>query len=533
MAIFGRYAWEDDPENPATYPATWRESVGQYQYRMQLALYRQTQALTRLDIPLPVMKAPLSLIAIIDEQESQARKRRGLDPFCGVTRSYPKFELPPYLRFLVRELPLLRQTDDDNDSYDVNRLMDYALSYFICADPDILQRVQEDFKKSGLAEVLKRYSGIWLNRDPYALFHILNGAPTVRSDSYTPDEAPAYCVIGTDVPIIPPKKLQGIDPSNVPRIAQMATTFYHVLNCCNPYMPHLTDLFASQPIPDFITDRILDHPVALVNDLRKQADYIPLKLLPQRDMTPTVFEQFLVSLKGVSYPIYFSIKQELTTIRFKIRVAKEDRGVLEHQLSIHFPESVILEAEPMPRPKQPLQFLRLSVSSYFQFFKRSSDFSLDPYAQLFPLLSQTDDDVTSFTVVFYPAAQHFIDTITSELKTIPPESFGYRGTQNFRHSHYEQHFKNVQAALESAWKAFQRKLPAFWAAVYISSTNSGLLEKIFRNFLGQYETSGQKWHRVEADRSDISGSISIAARSWPPFFTCPAKTLSVTGWSKL
>jgi|GEM_PF-1099716 len=503
MALFGRYAWEDEPENPARYPPTWRESVRLYQYRMQLALYRETQALTRLDIPLPVMKAPLSFTAIIDEQESQVRKKRGLDPFCGVTKSYPKFELPPHLRFSVRELPKLRQTDDDNDSYDVNRLMDYALSYFICADPETLQRAQEDFKKSGLAEVLRQYPGLWLNRDPYALFHILNSAPTARSDCHNPNEHAAYCVIGTDVPIIPPKKLQGIDLSSVPHIAQMATTFYHVLNCCNPHMPHLTDLFVSQPIPDFISDRILDHPVPLVNYLRKEADYIPLKLLPQADTTPAVFEQFLVSLKGVSYPIYFSIKQELTSIRFKFRVAKEDRGALEHQLSIHFPESVILEAEPMPRPKQPFQFLRLSVSSYFQFFKRGSDFSLDPYAQLFPLLSQTDEDVTSFTVVFYPAAQQFIETITSELKTISPESFGYRGTQNFRYSHYDQHFKNVKAALENAGKALQRKLPAFWAAVYISSTNPELLENIFRNFLGQYETSGQKWHRVDADRSDI------------------------------
>lgn len=260
-----------------------------------------------------------------------------------------------------------------------------------------------------------------------------------------------------------------------------------------------------------------------------------LKIVPPPNVTPDVMTRFWNNVRKGKEPMAFEVVSTPETMFFQLTASSGSIQLVENQLSLHFPDTVVIPQEEPASPVKPKHSLCFFHKEPTHFFD-TKDTAQDPYAQLFAILDNNhyqEDVYVQF--IFSPVPDddilHLVNLLSKD-HPIPKERF-----RNVARPYWYDCLTNIEAnfggisrekALELANDLLQlnhendrlftqflfdvvekydravplareqaprlrNKLPAWLACVNMFSSESSTLVTLERNFLDQYETPYQSW----------------------------------------
>jgi hypothetical protein len=190
-------------------------------------------------------------------------------------------------------------------------------------------------------------------------------------------------------------------------------------------------------------------------------DAITIKLLPPPETKAQVTAQFFDNLRTASHPIAFEIVSE-ETVYFSLTFAPQDRALIEQQLQLHFPSASAQQVTPIP---QNLYRVSATPKLYEASLQTYSDFTIEPYNQLWGLLAQSDQNS--------PARVQIIVTPF--------------------HDSWLNCFQEIAEGKKSekVISEFLKKYPAWVSSINLFASDPQLLSRLQQGFLRQFESPRQ------------------------------------------
>ena len=447
-------------------------------------LESEASALAALDIPHPTLRTKL------------LTRKGNIHP--------PTFDIPPHLLFKVRQLADLPV--DDPYTAHLYELFIPHLVYFIADDADTVERALQDFKTNGLHHVVASYEGVWLNRDPYALYRFLNEQEPLNTWMFCErlrkpedERSKVERENPSTWPLPPLEEVDSVPADQLHKVERRAFLFYILTGDIIP-QPSQDELYILEPVSTVIPDEIIyDLPLP---PLTFPEECVTLKVLPHKDARAGLSVQFLESIRTVSCPVAFELIAEGGTMYFQFSCSPCDRDLIEHQLQTHFPGFAVVEEEKALAAVAPFHVLAARPFYPLRFLK--TDFALDPYSQLLAVLTGASfDDVVCAQVIFSPVPataftmiarclEEYSDTYRPSKQEMLMERWDRLMEKRGEGTGYRAY--DPAQDINERLRELERKLPQPWLGqIRFFSTSSRVLDDLKRNFLHQYETPHQTW----------------------------------------
>ncbi|OLE55416.1 MAG: hypothetical protein AUG51_02865 [Acidobacteria bacterium 13_1_20CM_3_53_8] len=383
------------------------------------------------------------------------------DRLVAICFYLPKFSFPPHILLQLRN-------PKQNTG---NRQPSNPPIFYYLSQPD----AEAELATKGLAYVVSTYGGIWLNRDPYEFFRNVNNrnsftayGPILKKD---PDKVKMYDKWPDEPPPLQTTEGYSIDLLNE---MQRRLTFCSRLTSGVLPARALAEVLSAKTYP--VSDDLINH-LALPDETFAD-NPVTIKILPDNSAQRGVSKQFLDSLRSVKKPLAFEVVAEGETIYFQLSFAPEDRELVERQLQLYFEDYVTIERPGFFASKKPLHVLVSLPSQVSNTSKTLRDFAVDPYNQLFSILSGiTSADTACAQILFVPLSNGAVNQVALYLENHLP-------------------FDSEEAANKRV-RDLERKLPSWFTAVRLFSSKPELLTKLHTSFIGQYETPEQTWTVAE------------------------------------
>jgi hypothetical protein len=392
----------------------------------------------------------------------------------------------------------------------------------------VVAAAENDFNAYGLGAVAYTYPGLWFNRDPYQAYKALQLEQRLLSSA------------GSS----PLKKLPGLSVSALRECEWQAELFSGVTEGC------FDNLDASEhhhfPMPPAPVHVPL--PLQSLEHAR-----VTVKLLHNKDTKPVSSKYLLNHLRELKRPVVFSLIAQPESAYFQLSFATEEQAFIERQLRLYFPTLAVVPSDSLQAAFADRSTLHsITARSQFMYLplKGSGDLHLHPYSQVLSAVAGSHRGSTALVEVYFqPVGQHAITTISDQLTAysgslqsyieyLGSEAQQYRkDNERYFGSHpvwsddkrdYEKHWddyiswansyyskvaevhrthefllkrnpKLIQKAkkqiegLRERKGLLQKKLPAWFASIRITSDDQALLEQVQRDFLSQFETTQQGW----------------------------------------
>jgi hypothetical protein len=447
---------QEHPDDVDAYPEIERGSI-QYVIKANAErLAKEAENLTSLGLPLPRQLTDLTLKTAVD------LIYLGIS---GTTYIYPTFELPPYVAFAVAT-PLASSLDQKLDAlYNKDKRVFYT-TYCILGDAAAVAAARETCARQGITAVVEQYPGRWLNRDPYALYQVIQH----------PEMQKLF-----DPKISPLAAVQGFTPDQLRqrerhlRLLGSAATGAYIHNRAGesePISAPPQDLYLTRPLLCEISLDLDKSPPLPALEL--PPDAITLKILLGSDTRLNVAEQFLDGCRTAQAPVLFGFRSSDSAQYFYLTCAPADWPLIEQQLRACYPEFEAIEHNNEALPEAQT----LIATQQYQYYplKPGARFSVDPYRMLFTLLADDTHPATvDIQMLFAPVPVKVVTKLArftlfrSNQERFDPE----------RH------------------KQLEKKQPPWSVVVSFTGTDRSLLERVSASFLRQYETVEQSWQFCE------------------------------------
>jgi Type IV secretion-system coupling protein DNA-binding domain len=336
-----------------------------------------------------------------------------------------------------------------------------GLTYTLNGDQKYLTSAKNDLVSYGVIYFLEHYPGVWTNRDPYS-FYIGCNRPDEdeysgiihyafregkfpddwRGGPLTPMPAPSIEAIRTLEHRI--NFMLPIDPQSYRYKVNISRALEHIGAIYNIDTNH-EYLFGSKlPYPAFPTERT------------------SFKILPGSETPRGVTAQWFESLRRVTSPICFEVRNEPESLYYLLTVAKQDAPTVEQHFELYFPDFTLLPHEPSQPP--PPFHLSACPKHPHTFIKEASDFALDPYTTLFHL---------------FESGQH---TEALQIFCVP-----------FKKEVLEDLFDRNDDFFEETIKGLDRKTTPWLMALKLYTDDKDRLQQFKQTFLSQFEAAQQTW----------------------------------------
>jgi len=395
--------------------------------QLRARLEEESVTLRRLDIPEPELKEPLRMSAV------------GL--------RLPLFSLPNHV-FIPFQL----------------RGRNY-LGFYVLASRREVARARSTLDEIGPHEVVRRFPGLWLNRDPYALYRNLNWYSTFE------DGLPPTVDLTTLIPTLAPLQVvAGFTTAEVYyRLTWRQRLFAAYLEGHNfpievdaPNAPHVRCM-------DLLT-------VAATVPAKAPAPSPPRQSWCTLAIAASAADSlnraaFLERLREFDGWFAYEVIVHGGALRFQLSFARQHRSSVEDLIATSLPSAQVTEVS-----HDDGCHLRLHRIDGVPTFPPGSlhhleSLPVDPLERLLTILAEMHrGDSVCVQVLFTYLGMEFFVELWKELKTIAHQSFA---------------FKNMEGV--------GSKFPGWRMTVRLFSTNRALLERIAAEWLFAYESETRKW----------------------------------------
>ena len=380
-------------------------------------------------------------------------------------------------------------------TFEVNAKGIYQCLGFLLGDEILLSKAKELHSQHDFISLIRDFPIRWFNKDPYEFYKEKYNQNHVASEDEWTEKKKLYYYV--------PRTPDSFEEYQQPFDLEQLLTAQERLKVFRRYV---SGLHQAPTVEDYHlkgwwsgkmdTKGIPEHiPSALpLPDLTIDPDAVSLKILPSREAKPQVIVQFFESLqKYLSAPISFELVGSQGRIYFQITVSKKDQAQLERELQLFFPDFSIVPAPPLA-VAQDVYFLRARPSYLHEFIKTTSDFSIDPFAQLFAVLSNAAPaDCTIYQVLLAPLPL-----------SIHTPLFEYVKDYRRKHDFEGEALKKINDRIRN----FEQKYPPWIVELCIQSTRRDVIEKLRVGFLGQYQTALQDWQEEISAHTGITRELT-------------------------
>lgn len=486
--------WAYFPEKLETYPKRTLQAIQTRQEHFAKLIDTEMQQLQALGLPIPEQLTPLSfkikaepqrhIEQLLKDPNYQGYQGDPADRYyeCILKWELPTFSLPPHFVLTFDTNRLFTYPEDCQTKYYSGELTKHIQRYRVANDssysPDSgkphttfcvagKQRYVEDaetiFKAQGAADVVTLFLGAWSNRDPYALFKIINDRPVFKSDSEI------YWQIALLWPVA------GYTPEQITERERQVYLFNNVMQGIERLQNIGTgsELYFTQ-WPDERTYEYL-HTAPPLPEPQPPREAVTLKIIPTADTRPALSGEFIDNLRAAKEPVIFALESTKEEQSFTITCATKDRALVEHLLQSYVPECVALDHEPPSAGDAPYTVTAVLKHPYAH-IKPLSQFALDPYRQLFTLFDATPEAQIQFKIMIQAPPRAVADHFTQILKERRKYADGERKTET-----------------SERLKQWKEKQPMWNVAVRFESPDPVALDHIAATFLRQYETGDAAW----------------------------------------
>jgi hypothetical protein len=335
--------------------------------------------------------------------------------------------------------------------------------------------------------MVKDYDGVWLSRDPYAMCDHLKWP---QSRYYPNDSTAALINRYTIEPHL--RRVDGFTRDQIEQMEhRLAFTNLFLYDLIRPRQLRLalmdfnstfklTDARHRTPVSDDILFKLpVDEPVV-------PEQFVTLQILPNSPIKPAVMRQFLESLRRLTAPVAFEIVAANDTIYFQLACHPKDKPTIQRQIvETYFRDFAVID-KPDLIPNAQLFALRPWLLQYEEIKTLTpTNFAVDPYLQLFPILEQlSPTDTVCIQLLIAPLPDNALATISNWLHS-------YAAQPDFVPKHRAQYLTNRARVLE------QKSAP--WRALLtLFASDTQLLNTITDTFVRHYETISP-WRIPEHD----------------------------------
>lgn len=482
-------AWAIHPDNLDVYPRRQREDIRKRIERFGRLVDTDVLQLEAIGLPIPKQIGSLSYKVRAEARPESAHKRLqsyewSKDPseeyyVCRLSWDYPSFEIPPHFLLTFETLErYFTLANGERLNYEPGKLNEFMVqqnkaiykdcehprtTYCIVGGQQIVEQAEAFFKAQGAADVVALFPGVWVTRDPYAAFKIINSRDFLKAGS------DHNWTLGKLVP------LSGYTPEQIKERDRQIYLFNQMmqgidqLRNCEPgpdlYLNRWPDLGASKY---FLTAPLLPEP-------RSPVEPVTLKIIPTADTRPALSAEFIDNLRAAKEPVIFALESTKDAQSFTITCDKKDRALVEHLLQSYVPECAALDHEPPSAGGTPYTVTAVLKHPYAH-IKPLSQFALDPYRQLFTLFDATPEAQIQFKIMIQAPPRDAADHFTQILKERRKYADGERKTET-----------------SERLKQWKEKQPMWNVAVRFESPDPVALDHIAATFLRQYETGDAVW----------------------------------------
>jgi DNA helicase HerA-like ATPase len=365
---------------------------------------------------------------------------------------------------------------------------------------DEKQQIRELLTKEGFAAVVKKYQGVWLNREPYGLFVYFGQCPkqylpvanfnlNYYSNHHIPDAdldglylysyfyrrargkfdpgKSEELKLATPLPeleLIKEVKLKAHKGFSVDELEAIERRLKLIGSLFPEYRSDDRFLFHMRGIEHIIPDEfIFNFPLP---KLAPANDKITLKLIPPQDSKPNLFAQFLDSLQPLEAPIEWSIDSH-DSITYYLSGTPKDLKKIEQKFSTYHKDVYLEEAEDYPSAPYELFFWPKFGHTEIAQLK---DFTLDPLSTLMTVFDQLSaDESLTLSLLSYPIVLQNLDPLFDQ-KVFAPQGI---------------------KVLQQITRDRLKKLPAWMVRLKISGTSQERLEQVINTVIKSYETHNQ------------------------------------------
>lgn len=439
------------------------------------------------------------------------------DEHRSASNSFYGFSVPRHLVFQVR------QPGATSKSPSVPSVLHERPTYLLVGNPQTLERAEADFKEFGLYTVVHRYPGIWLSRDPYGLYKVINQ----NQGQMVPKSLPEL----KQVPGFNPIQLQAMEWQA--DFFELLTEDIAGLSFANDKKPHLR-FPPGLSLPQASLGR----------------DPVCFKILPNADVKPKDAESFLNQLRNLAHPIAFELVVRPESAYFQVTCASRDQELIRRQAAIYLPADIVT-VSPAPLP-QALHKLWARPKFAYRFLRTLSDFSKSPYSQILSTISKKQPPaLILLQVLCAPVPTDSLNAVLACLQSYQQTLEAFAEGQR----DWAKQIKEESSDVAERIRDLGKKYPPWLLSLRLMSSDPGVPKKFNSNFLKQFETKDQAWqvsavgpanpliHTVgrwnivnEAElsslvhlpaniTSDLLETASAKARMPPPLYTAPGITL--------
>lgn len=486
--------WAYFPDRLETYPKYHQQVIQRRREHFAKLIDTEMQQLKALGLPIPEQLTPLSFKTKAEPQrhieaivKQKASESSGGDPAlryyeCILKWELPTFSIPPHFVLTFDSIPLsiYRFPEDCEAKYYSGELTKYIRRYkvpgessynldaskphttfCVAGKQQYVQDAETILKAQGAADVVTLFFGAWSNRDPYALFKILNERPILKDDS--------------DWQIATLWPIAGYTPEQITERERQVYLFNNVMQGIERLqnIGPGSELYLTQWRDERTYEYL--HTAPPLPEPQPSADTVTLKIIPTADTRPALSEEFIDNLRAAKEPVTFALESTKDEQSFTITCAQKDRHLIEHLLQSYVPECAALDHEPPPAGDASYTITAVLKNQYGN-IKKLSQFALDPYRQLFTLFDANPTAQIQFKVMIQAAPKAVAEHIAKRLKE--------------RRQYADGEQKSETSERLKQWK---EKQPMWSVAVRFESPDPVALDHIAATFLRQYETGDAVW----------------------------------------
>jgi hypothetical protein len=432
----------------------------------------ELEVLQASNIPMPeLIKAAQSSYENKYEQKSCKHfrcKEHGGHYRQTLTVYFPQHEAPPHFLFRIT----------NHRSKDPRSNQPQVIYAVLWGEAAAIARARQLHESHNFIELIREFKFRFFTADPYEFFRHkeTKGSCQKRSDNFSKPEWKHLTDTIPNVPI----------PSGIKEITffaqeELALIDERLVLCVRYFSgvcdtPRLNEFFLNErwkdkqevhlPV-DFIYNAVLPSKTFAT-------DTVTLKLLPNADLRAGTVEQFFDQLRSqIQMPLAFELVSDGKTIFYQLTVAKIDQEKTERQLKLFFPNFGIQEIQSEWLTATSL-YAQWCVPEWgYELLRGSNTFTVDPYNQLFGILSELPTDQR---VILQLLLTPFPDKTQERLQQIAQWLASSKSPACTE--------RNRQISKKHSLWAIQ---------LGIFSTGKEIIERIKRGFLNQYETPEQTW----------------------------------------
>lgn len=474
--LIKNHRWQTAPHSESSYSLEAQGIFAEQKRLIKLALNNESESLKNIGLPVPSWKTDFKI--------EPSAVYQNPNELGSIRLCFPTFNIPEHLSFIVFREDFENFKEGDWLTFDELKL---GIIFTIVGSNKIITQAQEDFTKHNLQYVLEKYEGLWTNREPYGLHESFNRKSWYADEKIYKDNPRNLNMWGTPLhfsknasndarqwKIEPLAKIPGFGTKEFLQFERRITVSLSVGEASFEYprvgsyeIPHHPELFFVKPLPYYLFDKnyLYNFPLP---EAFNTTSYITLKVLPNLKQPTKSVEYFLDNLKA-STPVVFEIVKNSGVVTFLLSCSPADHDNILKQIEVSFPEFIVLPYE-VPDETRDKEITAVTVEPLMnkKQLKSLREISIDPYRQLFSILSESNE---------YVSVQMFIHPNKEDINQAVCKS----------------ERREVNDASRFDW----------WLGLKIKAERESIIEKVKQNFLGQFEADKNSWKISETYLSSI------------------------------